>query len=230
MNDQMFAQEKASFTQMVYDLAMISAIDEKSVAALSAVLASFSGLVDRETVEVKLEECFEGTEEGGSTDVVACILRAVSSLTPEQIEGAVSSFQQWINSNEKRRASAPREMISNLQRNLSILIQEYPAIDLMFRAEAASRGFGDEFVDVDFVVDFRPVFSVDESTIDALVLLTRLNLSYIGKNSARQSCALVLTGDELAYLHHKTSEAMRRLDLLKQLDQRAFLASTSEST
>ena len=231
MTTELLAREKAAFNQMVYDLVNISQLGVESVTAISTSILGLKGLVVRETVMSAVQECLQSSEEEcDSDDVTDCIFRALVSIDPDRIPEVIASFQQWVSVSKTRTARFNEEAVPQLKRNLDILILDYPALNLMLRAEALLREVGDELQDVEFVPDMRPIFYKNGKAVEEFVFVANLKLNYITQTGTRHSCGIVLTEDELVHLRNKADEALQRLSVLKQINRASLIGIDLESS
>jgi len=102
-----------------------------------------------------------------------------------------------------------------LQKNLNSLIQEYPSLELMRKAQRLLRETGNEFEAASFTCDLRPVFDTQQERIEAFVTLANLRIQHVQQSGRREVFEIALTESELQTLIERGKNALGKMKVLK---------------
>jgi hypothetical protein len=122
---------------------------------------------------------------------------------------------RWRQKTPERRSDFTDEAFHRLSRNLQALVGRYPSIDLLRKANRLLRDVGNEFKDIAFICDMRPVFDSSRTNVEGFVTLANMRLIYLSQDGNRHACELALTEEELRQLIDEGNKALRKLDVLK---------------
>lgn len=199
---------------MLKDLFAVSKIAPDKAAAIAAQLKLLTGLNDEKSIQHAIKQIL-GDAEKVQTKAVC---RALVNLDSGDIPTLLKTLEKWANRNDARKEVFTDELISNLREVLGVIIaDDFPAIELMQKANALVRDTSGELLDAKYVCDLRPVFNLARTNIDAFVLVANLRLLYSQQSGQRLVCEIALTEEELVTLKEKTDKALAKMKILKEV-------------
>ncbi len=202
---------RAVSPEMLRDLQIIAHLNDVTLSRISQHLSTLQGLEAKESLTDGLKPILSGLSPRSADAVV----RTLINLEQDDIKRTVASVERWRKSTPERGQFFTDQMQLSLERNLSLLIAEYPCVALLRKADRLLRDVGNEFQDVAIFCDMRPVFNDTRSKIEGFVSLANLRLFYISQTGQRHAFEVALSEDELKSLIEESEKALAKLDVLK---------------
>jgi len=203
--------------EMVRDLHAIAHLDARTVARIADHLSHLRGFAVEDSVKNEVRGCLQGSVNG---DLAGNIMRALMNIPPDEVSKTIKTVDRWRRSTTQRKSIFPDELFASLDRNLQALVADFPSIALIRKANRLLRAAGNQFVDVSYFCDMRPVFDRPRQNVEGFVTLANLRLIYRGQDETKHACEVALTEDELKKLIKKSEEALAKLELLKSISGR----------
>jgi len=196
--------------EMVRDLQAVATIETAAIDGLTQALRQETGVLTEEKIKTLAEHFFD---DDATAESVARTVQIVSVESKPKILVLVDC---WRKVSEERRQSLSDDAFAALQRNLDSLVQDYPSLALMRKAQRLLRNTGNEIEDAIFICDLRPVFNEPQERIEGFVALANLRVEYLCQSGNRDVFEISLTEDELSILIKKGQKALNKLGVLKK--------------
>ena len=196
--------------KMIEDLRHIADLDTTVVEGLSKAVAATPGVLTRDRLHELIKEAITDEKAAGS------VARTLRNMPPEIKEEILGIVDRWRHSNKKRLELLSDSIFDALKRNIDLLVQDYPAVSLMRKAERLLRDTGNEFEEALFICDLRPIFDKPQKRVEGFVALTTFRLRYLRQSGDSDFFELTLTEDELSTLVEHAQRALNKLRVLKE--------------
>ncbi len=196
--------------QMVHDLRAVAAVEPAAVDGLTQALRQETGVLTEERVENLAKQFFDDDATAES------VARTIQNLQPESKQKILSLVERWRQVSNERMQLLPDAEFAALQRNLDSLLQDYPGLALMRKAQRLLRDTGNEIEDLIFICDLRPVFDKPQERVEGFVALANLRIRYTRQSGQRDAFEIALTEDELSTLVEQGQKALHKLKVLKE--------------
>lgn len=195
--------------EMVRDLRSIAAAETAAIDGLTQALSQETGVLTEERVENLTKQFFD--------DATAdSVVRTIKIVQPESIQKILAVVDRWRQASDETRQLLPDAEFAALKRNLESLVQDYPSLALMRKAQQLLRVTGNEIEEAVFICDLRPVFDMPQERIEGFVALATLRIRYIHQNADRDDFEIVLTEEELSMLVERGQKALDKLRVLQK--------------
>ena len=188
---------------MLKDLFAVSQIEHDKANAIAEQLKSLTGLNEADSIRDSIKSQLEESEKDSAT----AVWRALVNLDSDEVTTLLKTLGRWVAKDDARKEVFTENAITNLKRNLDVLIADFPAIEMMQKANSLVRDTSGELKDLKFVCDLRPVFNDERTNVDAFVLVANMRMIYLEQNSDKSVCEIALTEEELLSLKEKTDKA-----------------------
>jgi len=198
---------------MLKDLFAVSQIDHNKAKAIAEKLKSLTGLNEADSIRDSIKSHLEEAEKGSAT----AVWRALVNLDSAEVATLLKTLGRWVAKEDARKEVFTEDVITNLKRNLDVLIADFPAIEMMQKANSLVRDTSGELKDLKFVCDLRPVFNDERTNVDAFVLVANMRMICLGQNGDKSVCEIALTEEELLLLKEKTDRALVKMKILKKI-------------
>lgn len=195
--------------EMVRDLRTVADVEIAAVDGLAQVLRQETGVLTAERLKSLTERFFDH-------DAAESVARTIQNLPAESKQKILELVDRWRQFSDERRESLPDAKFASLQRNLDSLVQDYPSLALMRKAQRLLRDTGNEILDSKFVCDLRPVFDEPRKRVEGFVALANLQFIYICQSGQRDVFEITFTENELSELIEKGQKALSKLEVLKE--------------
>jgi hypothetical protein len=202
--------------EMVQDLRVVAQLDGAAVARITGGLSQLQGFQTQDTVRQALQTCLAQP----NPDVAKSILRTLLNLKQNELDRTLSNLDRWRQKTPDRQSDFTDDMFQSLRRNLESLVGSYAGIDLLRKANRLLREVGNEFKDIAFFCDMRPVFDRSRTNVEGFVTLANMRLVYLSQDGSRHACELALTEEELRRMISEGNKALGKLDVLKATIER----------
>ncbi len=216
MNDQPFIVAQEDITSgkelppnMIDDLLNVATATFEDIQIYSEHIRHTSGILSESGIRDIAEEYFD------NAGVASGVANALLAVQPRYVEHILALLDKWRQYSEIRVQKFSDEKFVSLQKNLRGLVQEYPALSLLRKANQLLRANGNELDDVIFLCDLRPVFDKNREHLEGFVALANMKLQFIRQNGDRDAFELALTHEELVELQKRIDEAIQKLNILK---------------
>lgn len=196
--------------EMVRDLLAVAAVEKAAVDGLTQALRQETGVLTAERLDNLTKQFFDDAATAES------VARTLQNFPPEHKQKFLELFDRWRQVDEQRRKLLPDVKFAALQRNLDSLVQDYPGLALMRKAQRLLRDTGNEILDSIFICDLRPVFDKPQKRVEGFVALANLRLRYLRQSGQRDVFEITLTEDELSMLVEQGQKALNKLKVLKE--------------
>jgi hypothetical protein len=197
--------------EKIRDLRVIAQLDARTVARIGEFLSCLQGFAVKESVKEGIQGCLQDS----NPDFADNIVRALLNLKPTEVARIIKTVDRWRRSNEERTGLFTDELFASLERNLQVLMADYPSIELIRKASRLLREVGNEFRSVAFFCDMRPVFDEPREKVEGFVVLANMRLIYFSQNGDRHACEVALTEDELTKMVENGQKAVAKMAVLK---------------
>jgi len=194
---------------MVRDLRAIASADSTGIDKLSQALMEETGVPTEERIEEIARQYFND----GAAESIANTVRI---LNPESKQKIFAVVALWRQTSDENRQLMPDSEFEALQRNLDSLIQDYPGLELMRKAQRLLRETGNEFEAASFTCDLRPVFDSPQEHVEGFLTLATLRIQHVRQSGQREVFEIALTENELLTLVDRGKNALRKMEVLKE--------------
>lgn len=197
--------------EMIHDLREIAQLDARTVGRIAEHLSQLQGFAVKQTVKEGVQSCLQSS----NADLADSIVRTLLNLKPSDVARILKTVDRWRKSTEERKSLLPDDFFANLERNVQVLVADYPSVALIRKANRLLREVGNEFKNIAFFCDMRPVFDEPREKVEGFVMLANMRLVYISQNGDRHACEVALTEDELKELVKNGQKALAKLEVLR---------------
>jgi len=197
--------------EMVRDLLEIARLDSRTVKRIGEYLLALQGLTEAESIKEGVKNCLRDSDDDLAESIVATLL----NLKPTDVARTVATVDRWRQSTEQRRELFTDELFASLDRNLQAIVADYLSVELVQKADLLLRAVGNEFMDIAYFCDMRPVFDRPRKKVEGFVTLANLRLKYVSQDGIDHACEVALTEEELRELIKTSEEALAKLEVLK---------------
>ena len=212
--------------EMLRDLYTISILDTAALSSVVQALGTLDGLGSQESIETLISSAL-GSDDDKS--IAKAIRRTVSNLVPSSVTEVLTAIAKWVDvDRDNRQEFFSEQSIDRLIANLNVLVSKNAFGKLIRKAERLIRDVGNEFRDVKFVCDLRPVFDDPRKHVDAFVILANMRIRYVTQGADHEAFELALTEDELAKLRKEIDQALDKVKVLKSLRKGLVAAQPEE--
>lgn len=195
--------------QMREDLLAVGEASAEQIETLAGALEHEPGVL----TDGRLEEIIG--RHIGMPPLADAILRALVNLSPESVEEAVRNLRQWREASPPNGAKLPVERLEQVRDRLSRLIRNYPALVRYRKAESLKTLTGRVAESTELVSDLRPVFDQSRTTVEGLIPLTTLRVTY-RSGDATDVLEVLLSMEALEDLASEVEKAKKKLAALRE--------------
>lgn len=195
--------------EMLRDLRVIAAVETVVIDKLTRALQLETGVLTGERVEELTHQFFDD-------DTAESVARTLRIVRPESKKVILALVDRWRQVSEERRQTLTNDEFAALQENLDSLVQDYPGLALMRKAQRLLRDTGNEIDDAIFICDLRPVFDDPQEQIEGFVALANLRIRYTHQSGDPDVFEIALTEDELSTFIKQGQKALNKLNVLKE--------------
>lgn len=195
------------------DLFAISKVPSDKAEAIAKQLRSLTGLNDADSIREAIKRVLRESEENSAS----AVWRALVNLDAKEIPNLLATLGKWVAKDQPRSKVFTEELFSNLESNLDVLIADFPAIEMMQKANKLVKDTSGELQDLKYICDLRPVYNDERTDVDAFVLVANLRMIYLEQNNERSVCEIALTEEELLMVKEETEKALAKMKVLKQV-------------
>lgn len=196
--------------QLLADLLLVAQLDEESIRRISDELRGSAGMLSQDRIGEIANEHLAG-------DRAQAVARIIANVEPAEVPSVLSLFDEPSRRNAAEPDAPSSATISKLKGNLSALVQDYPALRLMHKAQRLVRQIGNELQSVVFICDLRPVYDEDHTEVAGFVPLVNMQLGYSKQNGDQDVLEATLTGDELRQFLGRGHDALNKLRILENM-------------
>ena len=196
-------------SEMVRDLRTVAAVETAAVDGLTQALRQETGVLTEERLENLTKQFFDDA-------TAESVARTLQNLGPKSKQKILALVDCWRQASDEGRQSLPDAVFAALERNLDALVQDYPSLALMRKAQRLLRDTGNEIEDSIFICDLRPVFDKPQERVEGFVALANLRFRYIRQSGQHDVFEITLTEDELSTLVEQGQKALNKLKVLKE--------------
>lgn len=193
------------------DLHIIANLDPPTIGRLSVQLSTIQGYPSKESVTERLQACLPDA----NSETAESIVQTLLSIDKDEIGKILTAVDRWRRTTPARGQFFTDALYSSLERNLPILRSDAACLDLIRKAHRLLRDVGNEFYDVAYFCDLRPVFDDARQKVEGFVTLINMRMLYTSQDGERHVCELALTEDELRQLSEESVKALAKLEVLK---------------
>lgn len=202
--------------EMIRDLRVVAQLDARTVGRIAQHLSQLQGFAVKESVKEGVQSCLQVP----NADLADNIVRTLLNLKPGDVARIVKTVDRWRRSTEERIELFTDELFASLERNLRVLVADYPSVELIRKANRLLRDVGNEFKSVAFFCDMRPVFDEPRENVEGFLTLANMRLIYVNQVGERHACEVALTEEELKKLIENSQKALAKLDVLKTTSEK----------
>ena len=195
--------------EMVRDLRTVAGVETAAVDGFTQALRQETGVLTEERLENLTKQFFDDP-------TAESVVRTIQNVPPELKQKILALVDRWRQVSDEQRQLLPDAEFAALQRNLDSLVQDYPGLALMRKAQRLLRDTGNEIEDSIFICDLRPVFDKPQERIEGFVALANLRVRYVRQSGDRDVFEITLTEDELSMLVEQGQKALNKLKVLKE--------------
>lgn len=195
--------------EMVQDLRAVATVESSAVSRFTEALKQGTGVLTEERIETLGRQFFDDPN-------AESVVRTLQNVRPEFKVKLLALVDRWRKSSDERKQFLTDTDFAALQRNLDCLVQDYPGLALMRKAQRLLRDTGNEIDDAIFICDLRPVFDKLQERIEGFVALANLRVRYVRQSGERDVFEIALTEDELSMLVDHGQRALNKLKVLKE--------------
>jgi hypothetical protein len=213
MAEQRF-QPTDDFKQMLNDLLVIAEIPSEQLAMLAGLLGKEEGF----TTDSRLQELI--VQSIGIEDQQVAAFNALQNLSATSIDQVLNAVGEWRKLSPQGQKILSDDKFSDLEKNLSILIQDVPPLTRMRKAERLSNVLAHELMGVAIICDLRPLFNENRDHVEGLIPVTTMKVVYEKQNGLVEEIELVLSEKQLEDLSRRTQQAKQKLAVLRESVER----------
>lgn len=196
--------------EMLRDLRAVATAEMDAIQGLSQALRQETHILSDDRLEEAVKDFFEDDAVGQA------VTRALQNVRSESKQMLLALVDRWRKAKAERREFLSDEDFAALQQNLDLLVQDYPSLTLMQKAQRLLRDTGNEIDDTLIICDLRPVFDEPRERVEGFVAIANLRIRYIRQNGDRDVFEIALTQEELSVLVEQGQKAIRKLEVLKE--------------
>lgn len=190
------------------DLLLLALLDEEPIRKISEQISSSAAMLSPHRIAEIVKEHLAGDE-------AEAVARILSNVTPAEIPTALRVVDDWSRRQAGQHQAPSDSTADKLSDNLSLLVQDYPALRVMHKAQRLLREIGNELQSVIFVCDLRPVYDDEHTEVVGFVPLINMQIGYTKQNGAPEFFEATLSGDELRQLVNRGQDALNKLQILE---------------
>lgn len=194
-------------TGLIEDVVVLAHVNEAAIAQIAEELGTAGGMLSPHRILEIVEEHLTGDEANA-------VARIIANVTPPEIPNILRSLQDWSRLLPGESLASSTSTIGKAGGNLNLLVQDYPALRLMRKAQGLLREIGNELQSAIFVCDLRPVFDDGHTEVVGFVPLVNMQLGYTRQDGDLEFFEVTLTGDELRYMIDRGQDALNKLQIL----------------
>lgn len=148
--------------------------------------------------------------------------RALDNIQPGALEVIVQAVAKWREADSKNATKFDDDRFAALQQKLPLLVRPFGSVQRLKKADSLRTLTGNQLQRIELLCDARPVYNADRTKVEAMVLLTLLQLRY--DTQSGESCCVetYLSEHQLTELVEKGSKALQKLAVLRGYVQAAI--------
>jgi hypothetical protein len=195
---------------LLEDVVLLAHVNEVPIAQIAEELGSAGGMLSPDRIVEIVNEHLTGDE-------AKAVARIIANVTPAEIPNVLRSLQDWSRLLPGELLAPSTSTIGKAGGNLNVLVQDYPALRLMHKAQRLVRQIGNELQSAVFICDLRPVYNEDHTEVVGFVPLVNMQLGYSKQNGNEDVLEATLTGDELRQFLGRGHDALNKLRILENM-------------
>jgi hypothetical protein len=149
-------------------------------------------------------------------DSAAAGIRSLINIDVDRGQDLIDGLDNWRQQNPKRLRLLPDDAMVRLRANMETLLQPYPVLETLQKANALSRESWNELQSILYLCDLRAVFDERRDNVVGFTPLVTMQLGSSKQNGERDFFELVMTPDEVQWMATKTDEALRKLRTMEE--------------
>ena len=205
-----FQNESRNLRQMIADLRDVANLELDKIDPLADALTAIEGIPNTLQLADVTLKVIDDPEAGSS------ILSAMEKLTPDQVEWALATVDQWRQQNDQTRSAFPDDLFQALQVRLPRLIRDYPALAHYKKANRLSGLTGNIAREIEILCDMRPVFTENRDEIVGLIPLCTLRVGFQSQDGGKRVLTVNLSEATLDLLAERVAFAQRKLQVIRE--------------
>jgi len=190
---------------VVEDLKKVAGISGEQAAAVRQRLAEASGFLSSKTLLALLRE------ELGEGDAATATRNVIRNLDPGDAERWLDALEKQ---QEKKDIDLDEAVLDKLRKTLPLLIQHYPALDRLKKAENLAVVTGERLESIELICDLRPVLDGTREHIEGIMPYTRLHIVTTGADGLPNAFEAELTQQQVHDLADKADKAKTKVQVL----------------
>ncbi|HET6247759.1 MAG TPA: hypothetical protein VFE47_08685 [Tepidisphaeraceae bacterium] len=192
---------------MLADLGLIAELSSGDVDRVSVALRQERGFLHTSALRKRVSATISDEE------TAKAVARALQYLEPDDIEGVIKQVER---AREAEATDLSDEQVENLRRNLSELIQVYPALARFEKAQRLAVLTGQRLDSADLICDLRPIFDKTGEHVEGIFPYTRLRLVATGVDGLPRDFEVELTVEQVYKLSENADRAKTKLAALRE--------------
>jgi len=192
---------------MIGDLNAIGALSADQISELVGALSAASGFLDSK----RLTELVRAVV--SEQRPTKAVIRALQNLEPDDVLRVLAAFERVRENKKKGKTHDPS--IDAVRRNLTTLIQVYPALARHEKAERLATLTGQQLESFDLVCDVRPLFDESRIRIEGMIPYTTMRVVATGVDGLPRAFEVELSLEEVHELSEKVEKAKTKLATLR---------------
>lgn len=157
---------------MLADLELVAGLPADQVGRIADTLSRESGFLDTVVLRNRIHAVVEDAK------TAQAVLRALQNFEPGDVDRILESADRHRKGVTDTKLDDAK--MADLRRNLSILVQAYPALDRFEKAQRLATLTGQRLDSADLICDLRPIFDGSGEHIEGILPYTRLRLVATG--------------------------------------------------
>lgn len=195
-------------SRMVDDLIEVAALSPEDIQAIAMAVESCQGVLRFEELCQLVALIIDQTS-------AASVARALMNLRVGDTASVIEVVKQWREQSEANKEHFPEELFLQLEKNLPMMIRPFKAIELFKKATHLEGLTGQGATGVELLCDLRPVFDQERETIECMVPLVTLQVSFETEGGFEKSVEFSLTQELLDELKSKVDLAEQKMKVLR---------------
>jgi hypothetical protein len=143
--------------------------------------------------------------------VAQSVRRAVRNLDSNAVQPFLNSLSAQ---DEEPRLDEP--ILKRLREILPCLVQSYPALQRLKKAERLADVTGEAVESVELICDLRPIFDESRKEVEGMMPYTRLRLVVTGVDGLPRAFEAQLSYQQVRDLQEKAEKAITKLEVLRK--------------
>ena len=189
-------------------LKAVSTLSADETKALHERLSQTKGFLDPRALAAEVRRTVKVEETALS------VLTTLQNLGPEDTKGLVEGLA--VRGEKEKDFPLGKTELTRLSEILPVLIQPYPALARLRKAERLAKLTGQELESIELICDLRPIFDEERKQIEGMMPYTRLHIVATGEDGLPKSFEAELTHRQVDDLREKAVKANAKLEVLRK--------------